>query len=460
MITSLLLLSVFSLALPEDGGLARSGISGKDLSKLSKDIVEYFAALEVDDRSQQQESLKAIEEGMAKSAKRAKAGEPLTTYLGDFDLLLELAKPEQRSFKTSAGKGFFKHSFEEPSRDVSLGVMLSLPSDYIKSDELYPVIVALKPALGLAGAELEQRVSEMGSAMYGDLLETHVVLIPLGPDEPAGKRMESHELDVDWMSDEGLYSFYTGFRVLLEQVRFDRAHVVLDGWGEATLDAMRIATTSSFFSGLLLRSGEVGADDLIDENLKGVSVLYLDGAEDGGPADTAPLTDLSGKGYEIQVVEDPGSAMAPAAETQATVKEWLGRVRKDLAPASIEYRLGDIRFQARGWCKAAVINRRVTAKPEDPDFPRFSARIDRGRNRVEIQSVNVLEMEVYLSDALLDMSKPVTFVVNGEVKLTHKPRPSLRDLLENRFYNNSQDYGLYTDHVLVEDIPANVPGRG
>jgi len=32
-------------------------------------------------------------------------------------------------------------------------------------------------------------------------------------------------------------------------------------------------------------------------------------------------------------------------------------------------------------------------------------------------------------------------------------------LLENRFFSDSGDYGLYTQRVRVEDIDANVPGR-
>ena len=33
----------------------------------------------------------------------------------------------------------------------------------------------------------------------------------------------------------------------------------------------------------------------------------------------------------------------------------------------------------------------------------------------------------------------------------------LRYMFENRYFNNSGDYGVYTAEMHLEDIPANVP---
>ena len=457
-IAGLLLVAPLLLVSPAaDDGLARSGIKDRDLTKVGKNIVSYFTALGEDDRGAQKDSLDDISGTLGKAAKKAKADAPLTAYLGDWDYLLEQSKPQPREFKGGAGKGFFKHAFVEPYDETSLGVMISLPADYAKG-ELYPVIVALKPTLGASGAALEKQVAEMGQAIYGELLKTHIVLVPLGPDQGSGRRKESIEIEGGWFTDEGLYAFFTGFRVLLEQVRFDRSRVVLDGWGDAGLDALRIVTTSSFFAGFISRSGGVDAPDVLLENLDGIHVLYVQGAGDGG-ASPGKLEGMAGGDDSITILSESGSAMTPSAETQGATAEWLSKVQVDLARSELTYKLGDIRFQARNWCKAAVINRRVTAKPADKDFPRFKASVNRDANTIAIESVNVLEMEIYLNDALVDMSAPVTITVNGEVKSKRTPRPSLRMLLDNRYYNNSQDYGLYTDMVLIEGIPANVPGR-
>ncbi|RKY21931.1 MAG: hypothetical protein DRQ55_02585 [Planctomycetota bacterium] len=447
-----LLLSLMSLCLFAEGELSSAGLPDKDLEKAAKDVLEYYTALGDDERTEQQELLESITSVLEKSAKKAKAKDPLLSYLGDLERMLEFAKQVPREFKSYAGKGFFKHAFVETYDDVSLGVMLSLPTAYKKTKDLLPVIVGLKPSLGLSARALEDKVKELGAAMYGELLETHIIIIPLGPDEGSGRKLKSKEIEGSWSTDEGLYAFYTSFRVLLEQVRFDRSRVVLDGWREAGGDALRIATTSSFFGGLALRSAAIPEAGIIGENLKGVPVIYVAGAEDGDPAQLEALQELLKSADAATVVADEGSSLAPSADTNAAFGTWLEGVRKDLAPKEIHYKLGDIRFQAKDWCKAGEINRRVTAKPDDADFPRLHAVADRESNRIEIETVNIFELEVFLSDALVDMSKKVTIVVNGETLSSRTPRPSLRVLLDNRYYNNSQDYGLYTDTVLVEDI--------
>lgn len=456
MIGCLLLSLLLPLAVADEAALARSEVSVKDLEKMVKDVRGYFGALSREDLGEQKESLDKLNDALAKAAKRVRQEQRPLAFLADFEILLELAKEEPDALKRAAGKGFVKHSYLEANDEVSLGVMISLPPTYGKDDELPPAIVALKPPLGLEGESLETRVRELATAAYGGLIATHVIVIPLGPDVVKAKRAESRE-SVAWFSDEGLYAFYTGLRVLLEEIRFDRSRLVLDGWTGATPDALTLASTSSFFCGLLLRSGPVAVDALIPENLVGIPVLYVKGNDASAPEDLTPLTSSGVEGLDVRTVDEPGSALAPGPETLAAIVEWVGASRRDLAPARFAYRLGDLRFQARNWCKATLIERRVTARPGDADFPRFAVKADRSKNRIEIDSVNVLEMELSLSDALIDMSAPVTVVVNGETRFEGRLKPTLRSLLDNRFYNNSQDYGLYTDQILLEDLKANVP---
>jgi len=455
MLATILLMPLLLLATPADDGLVRSGASDRDLGKMAKDVNEFFAATDEDDRSQQKESLDSMTAALAKLVKKAKGDQPLTAYLGDWEVICELAKPIERSFKSKAGKGFFKHVFEEPYEGTRLAVQLSLPADYGKSEGFHPVIVGLKPVLGLSGSELEEAVASQAAALYGDLLESHVVMVLLGPESGDGRKAVTTEIDDSWMSNEGLYAFFTSYRILLEQVRFDRSRVVLDGWEGAGSDALRLITSApSFFSGVIARGGETGSADLILANLFHLSLLYVHTADDDASG-------LEGgvDGVTIRMVEESGSLAEPSDDTRSAISEWLMPLTKNLAPLQIDYRLGDLRNQSINWCKASVINKRVTAGPGDPDFPRFTASIDQDKNEISIDAVNVLEMEVYLSDALVDMSRPVTIVVNGEEKWSKMPKPSLYVLLENRFFSDSGDYGLYTQRVRVEDIDANVPGR-
>ncbi|MFT7463583.1 MAG: hypothetical protein ACI9EF_001928 [Pseudohongiellaceae bacterium] len=458
MIASILLLPLILTAAPVDDGLIRSGANDRDLGKMSKDVNAFFAALEDDDRSQQQDSLKSLKAALGKALKKAKATEPLISYLGDWDVIMELAKPIDRTFKSKAGKGFFKHVFEEPYEKSRLAVLLSLPSGYGKDDGFLPVIVALKPPMGLVGSELEDAVSEQATALYGDVLESQIVMVLLGPESGDERKAETTEVTDSWTSNDGAYVFYTSYRILLEQLRFDRSRVVLDGWEGAGGDALGVVTGApSFFAGVVARGGEYDLPDLILSNLDQLSLLYVAAPGEEGGDEEPNLLQRGVDGVDIAYVQESASLAEPSDETRAAISDWLGKVRKNLVPLKISYSLGDLRNQSINWCKASLINKRGDATPSDPDFPRLSASIDQAKNEISIESVNVTEMEIYLSDALVDMSRELTITVNGEELWSKVNKPSLQMLLENRYYSDSGDYGLYTAKVRLDNIDPNLP---
>jgi hypothetical protein len=345
------------------------------------------------------------------------------------------------------------------SDDLSAGCLISIPAGYAKDDELLPVIVALKPTLGASGSNLDGKVRELANAMYSDLLASYIILIPLGPDVKSGRSFEAREIEGSWLAD-GLVPFFAAYRVLLERVRFDRARVVLDGWGDAGLDAMRMATGfPTFFAGVINRSGEIGDDLVIYGNLAGAAVLYVRGAEDGREVDLDALKGRQDAAAEITVIEDAGSALRPGEDTRKAIESWLGERTRDLAPTTITYKLGDIRFQSVAWLKATDPRVRAGARPGDPDFPLLKAQVDRATNTIHIETVNVLELSIFLSDALVDLAKPVRIVVNGEERANRLFPREMRTMIENRFFNDDGSYGVYTAKLTIGEIPPSIPEK-
>jgi len=455
---SLLLVAALLFLPSANEGLTHSGASDRDLEKLGKDVVSVFKAIDEDDRSEQAKLIDKLEASLGKLLKKAKVDQPATYYLGDWDKLLELSKPT-KALKSKAGKGLVRHSFELPYEGITLGMLLSLPKDYVRTRDLYPVIIGLKPEMGKIGKELVEAVSTRATAIYGDLLDDHIVLIPLGPESGKGKRAVVTETSGSWLQMDNLVSLFPSFRVLFEEVRFDRSRIVLDGWGEAGKDAVALATSApSFFAGVIDRGGEVGVDAALLENLFGSRLLYVRGTE-SADHDLSVLDDPI-DGVAVKVVDAEGSVFEPSDAGRAAIREWIEGTVKDLAPSEIRFKITAVHFAAVNWCKAEDVTRRKTANPDDKDFPRIGAKIDRAKNRIDIDTVNVRELQVYLNDALLDMGKTVTIHVNGEQKFKRTPRASLLTMLENRFFNDSGDYGLYTFKVPIRDISANVPGRG
>ncbi len=449
------LLASLLLLAPGPGDLPRSSIATKEFDKFAKDVAAYFTALEKDDRKAAQESSAKIREAYDKLAKRAKVDEPLK-YVGDWDQILERGKTESRELKSAAGKGFVR--YVSAWDNVRVVCMVNVPAAYGKGDTLCPAIVALKPLLGMSGEVLEKEAVALASKAYADLLGTTIVVVPLGPERTVERRTESREIEGSWMTDEGMTSLFYGVRILLYELRFDRSRLILDGWKDAGLDAVSAASSfPSWFAGVINRSGGIGGSEVLYQNLGGSPLLYVDGGTDARGADLQDLRNRCDGVTEVSIVSDSQSALEPSEEARAKINEWLGARQRDLAPSRVSYMLGDIRFQSVAWVKAYEINRRSTAKPEDKDFPRIIAEIDRETNTIKIQTVNVLEMFVFLNDALVDLGKPVIITVNGVEKVRRPIQRDLRYMLDNRYFGNSGDYGVYTAEVRIENIDPNVP---
>ena len=154
----------------EDAPL-RSGVSSKELDKLGEHVTTFFSGLEEDNRRDQKEALDGLREDLAKSFKKAKVDADPLTFVGDWDVIPERAKPNERSLTRSAGKGFSMRTFQDPYEQKPVSYLLSLPSDYGKGDALHPTILVLREPLGLTGDELETKVTEMAEAMYGHMTD-------------------------------------------------------------------------------------------------------------------------------------------------------------------------------------------------------------------------------------------------------------------------------------------------
>lgn len=452
MLASLLLVP-FLLAPQAETGLERSSVDLKDLQKLGKPVASFFDALEAHARGDQQESVEEAAKEIERIEKRAKLPRPLLAYPGDWEYVFEMAKPEDRAMASKVGRGFFRHYFMDPSDEVPYVYLLRIPDGYDDATALLPAIVALLPDLGLRGEALEAEALRRVELAYAGI-DDRLILVPLGRGEGSRPdRAEATEVEGSWMTDEGLLCMFSVFRVLLEQVRVDRSRIVLDGWGDAGTDAFRIASAfPSWWAGVVNRGGGELAEDMILSNLGGAPVLYVAGASDAIDLDALRATERT----TVTVIEGQEDPTALAADAAPRLAEWLETARRDLAPVQVDYRVADIRYQSVAWLKAGEINRRAAAKPDDADFPRIRASVNRGTNTIEIDTTNVFELWVFLSDALVDLDKDVTIKVNGEVRTKETFRRSLREMLENRFFNASGDYGVYVTSELIDEIDANV----
>ncbi len=435
-----------------DNDYARSGISSRDLTKNAKLVHEYFVALDADKRGDMREAREDLMTALEKGVKKAKAERAPASYSGDFEMLFELSKEDVKELKTKYGKGFFMHTFVDPYTEEGTGVLVSVPKTYAKAtEEFLPAIVALKDPVGGDAKDVEGTLIERATAMYGDLVESHIIIVPLGRMEGSGRKAELVEQNESWLTDKGLVVLFTSLRVLSEQLRHDRSRIVLDGWGVAGEEAMRVATKApGIFAGVVNRGGPLGDEFLLVDNLDYSPIAYLAGTGAVASKDDAEkLTD------HTTGIEDEGELYAPSDDALAGLAAWIGEQKRPLAPKEISYKVNDLRFQSANWVKALKINRRPTAKPDDKEFPRVEAKIS--GNTIDVTTVNVEDLYLYLSDDLVNLDEEVTINVNGDEKVKKVFDREVDFALENRFFNYSGDFGVYTASAEISGLDSNVP---
>jgi pimeloyl-ACP methyl ester carboxylesterase len=66
--------------------------------------------------------------------------------------------------------------------------------------------------------------------------------------------------------------------------------------------------------------------------------------------------------------------------------------------------------------------------------------INRGNNRIDVTTENVAKLTVWLHPKMVDVSRPITVIVDGAVRFAGKVRPSLKTALES--YERRADWGL------------------
>ena len=442
-----------------DSALPRSSIAVKDLARLEKDVNAFFDAFLVDDRLKQLSSVEALEKAYVRLAQRAKVETPLA-MLGDWELILQLSKPEVRELKGAPGKGFQRYTFADTEDGTNVVTLVSLPAGYGKPDKLFPVVIGLKPNLALQGEELEKAVRATCATAYAGVTENAIVLVPLGKETGKGRAAVLAEPVGSWLVLENLVTLLLGsLRLTVEQLAYDRSSVILDGWGDAGMDALELASAfPAVFAGVVSRSGPLTSESLPWSNLATVPILYLDGQEDGRGADAAGFAARSD--LEVTLLEDRGLALAPSTETSAALAEWILSRHRSLAPTELSQAFASTSFNQCGWIRADDIARRATVKVGDPDYPRLEARADRASNTITVTTVNILGVRLFLSDALVDLDRPVSIIVNGTDRGSRVYPRSLAFMLENRFMNYSGDDGLYVAEVVVSEIDRNVPAGG
>ena len=223
----------------------------------------------------------------------------------------------------------------------------------------------------------------------------------------------------------------TALKLIQDQFPVDYNRRFLAGSGKGFAATEITAACLPYLFAGVIGIGDVTAADLANfENFRALPTLFLKGGE-GAKAIEAKLTEL---GYSNVTLQPEGGV--------AQALEWMGKNLRNAYPAHITYVPKIDRAGSAPWLSLGGFQ--VTEQP------RIEARSDKASNTITIDAQKIATLVVYLNDELVDLDKPVKFVINGaahERKVERNPV----DMMQNQFYVG--DWGRVFTASVTPDVP-------
>jgi pimeloyl-ACP methyl ester carboxylesterase len=323
-------------------------------------------------------------------------------------------------FKRSFSRGDVSKEWVDPKNKKENAYFMRRPKGY-DPKESWPLVFTLTSRSGLQAEEYLEKVW----AGESDFIKSTIFA---APELPADHDLSTvvdirSERDVSAEAPKRTW-FLRNLGALLTTYRLDTDRVYLEAVGDATPFAMRIVSLfPDRFGGLILRDPQ-GIENLTAGNCLLVPILIV-GAKDGENVTklSKMLEDAGHKKFKVL----EGKGEAPYADTQAEVAEWLKTAKRDLFESEVQLMPAHDAFRRGYWVEIAAGSYLNQVGPEDRPMVKVSA--DREKNRIEVTARNIEQVRLYLNDAIVDLDKEITLVLNGKIRQDKRTR-SVRRLAD------------------------------
>jgi hypothetical protein len=434
------------------------------LKKKASDWVNARIKFESDDSQRRSRKLRKTRQAHMKlwesKCKSKKAdllknmGDMLAIYDGVFDYPRKSTSGELKMFQEKP-KGL--------GREFDYG--LAAPRGYRPEKSAYRAVVLL-PGQGKAGWE-ERKVYFENTWRKAPLAADTIFFVPKLLDGDDYDKLPDMTKQLEAAAElKRIASVLSPLGEVNRQYNLDRSRMILDcgkgtsGWG------IRLATYFPMrFAGLVLRY-PVDVGNLQLDSLTGMSILLVSSKET-----EAACKKLQNKLNQFQagacsIME--GKGKYPFLESQPAIDKWVAKLQRPLFPPKVVLATNHDRFGKAYWISITQMEPLDTVS--DAQRPRLVATADREKNSITVEARSVTSFFLYLNDALVDLDKEVTLVVNGR-ETKHKFRRHLETMVDEMITAYDPTH-LYTvrHHVTVPkakeqpkeaaaDKPKEEPGK-
>jgi len=229
----------------------------------------------------------------------------------------------------------------------------------------------------------------------------------------------------------GPYQIMTALSVLQREFPIDFNNRFLAGVGKAYAAVEATATAFPHLFAGVIGLGEVGGSDPANlANFRTLPTLLLSGSE-------------GAKGIESKIQElGFGNCSVMPEAGAAQVWEWMGKTPRVAYPTQISY---SPRFD-----DARVVHWLSLQGFQAKENPHIEAKADKDSNTITIDAEKIAELVVWLNDELVDLEKPVKFVVNG-VQHEQTVERNAPSMIQNQY--SGGDWGRVFTAFITQDVP-------
>lgn len=351
-------------------------LSDKDIKKLSGEVADWYEAI-AEGKGKREAEEKVREELEKLNGKNRKLKDStLLAYPEDLGAMIYLSnKYDRKQPKRGAGK-VEERTIDNGARGTVEYAVWSPPKYRAKSGP-YPLVITLPEEGEKPKAHITNHWVD------GTFKDGTIIASPKMPGDSS-----------KWSGVEGLTAVMLTLRNVSEIYAIDFDRVFLGGrrlGGEAALQIANMFP--SRFAGAFCWAGDAG-EGIPVENLKHMPVFISGGG--------SHATEFETRAKDAE--QDNVTLMSGGAE--ADIIEWMSGIRRNSYPTSFSLIPGATFPTNAYWLQVPRLS--------DVEGVRIDVEVNREENTITLNGTGLTEATLYLSDAIIDLDRPVTVIANGK----------------------------------------------
>jgi len=442
-------LSVLTALIPQDPGTAPADagataapekqqpiLAERDLQSLNDKMREYLSAELAYDWAEgardREKAAKARRKAKEKFEKEWERCEKKGNVLGSMPDLQAIFYNCFEREKPRHSKGQLR---PREDKDANLDFHFFVPKNYSEKTP-WRTVVVLPHSTGTAGEWVDADDYWKQTWDGAALLEDSIVVVPTPPARTEMDPVPDYSREGAEADERARNGAVLGaFGDIMRNYNVDRAKVYLDCGRDTCGYGLRLVSLfPDRFAGVILRD-PIAVDDIRIGSLKHVPLLLLKSGDNGARVEALKTRFDERCPGMATVLEAKGAY--PHLESAPDIEQWLADKKREMSPLHVVIEPNHDRYNRSYWVDIITAESLLTTAPDEK--PRLDVKADRKNNRITVTAVGIERFELMLNDAIVDLDKEFTVVVNGTAETEQRVR-SFRLLKEGLVQRSDWDY--------------------